>query len=49
MPIEGIPVQVTKADLVDSLIIEGYETGWNDPVTYHVNHDATIIERMVPN
>lgn len=46
MPIEGIPVQVTKADLVDSLIIEGYENGdENDPVTYHVNHDATIIEK----
>lgn len=46
MPIEGIPVQVTKADLVDDLIIEGYENGdENKPVTYHVNHDATIIEK----
>lgn len=46
MPIEGIPVQVTKADLVDNLIIEGYENGdENKPVTYHVNHDATIIEK----
>ena len=46
IPIEGIPVQVTKADLVDDLIIEGYENGdENDPVTYHVNHDATIIEK----
>lgn len=45
MPIEGIPVQVTKADLVDNLVIEGYENGdENKPVTYHVNHDATIIE-----
>ncbi len=46
MPIEGIPVQVTKADLVDNLVIEGYENGdENKPVTYHVNHDATIIEK----
>lgn len=46
MPIEGIPVQVTKADLVDDLIIEGYENGdESKPVTYHVNHDATIIEK----
>lgn len=46
MPIEGIPVQVTKADLVDKLVIEGYENGdENKPVTYHVNHDATIIEK----
>lgn len=46
MPIEGVPVQVTKADLVDKLVIEGYENGDEDkPVTYHVNHDATIIEK----
>ena len=46
MPIEGIPVQVTKADLVDNLVIEGYENGdENKPVTYHVNHYATIIEK----
>lgn len=46
LPIEGIPVQVTKADLVDDLIIEGYENGDEDkPVTYHVNHDATIIDK----
>ena len=46
MPIEGIPVQVTKADLVDNLVIEGYENGdENKPVAYHVNHDATIIEK----
>ena len=46
IPIEGIPVQVTKADLVDDLIIKGYENGdENDPVTYHVAHDATIIEK----
>lgn len=46
IPIEGIPVQVTEADLVDDLIIKGYENGdENDPVTYHVAHDATIIEK----
>ena len=46
LPIEGIPVQVTKADLVDDLIIKGYENGdENKPVTYHVNHDATIIDK----
>ena len=46
IPIEGIPVQVTKADLVDDLIIEGYENGdENNPVSYHVSHDATIIEK----
>lgn len=46
LPIEGIPVQVTKADLVDKLVIEGYENGDEDkPVTYHVNHDATIIDK----
>lgn len=46
MPIEGIPVQVTKADLVDALTISGYENGDEEkPVTYHVNHDATIIDK----
>lgn len=46
IPIEGIPVQVTKADLVDELIIEGYENGdENNRVTYRVDHDATIIEK----
>ncbi|RVU71578.1 MULTISPECIES: RIP metalloprotease RseP [Lactobacillus] len=46
MPIEGIPIQVTKADLVDDLTISGYENGEEDkPVTYHVNHDATIIDK----
>ncbi len=46
MPIEGIPVQVTKADLVDSLVINGYENGDEEkPVSYHVNHDATIIDK----
>lgn len=46
LPIEGIPIQVTKADLIDALIISGYENGdENKPVTYHVNHDATIIDK----
>lgn len=46
LPIEGIPVQVTKADLVDDLTIQGYENGDEDkPVTYKVNHDATIIDK----
>lgn len=46
LPIEGIPIQVTKADLVDALTISGYENGdENKPVTYHVNHDATIIDK----
>ncbi len=46
MPIEGVPVQVIKADLVDSLTITGYENGdENKKVTYHVNHDATIIDK----
>lgn len=46
LPIEGIPVQVTKADLVDALEISGYENGDKDKtVTYHVNHDATIIDK----
>lgn len=46
LPIEGIPVQVTKADLVDNLVITGYENGdENKLVTYPVNHDATIIDK----
>lgn len=45
LPIEGIPVQVSKADLVDDLIIEGYENGdESKKVTYSVDHDATIID-----
>ncbi|MDF7639080.1 RIP metalloprotease RseP [Lactobacillus sp. ESL0791] len=44
MPIEGIPVQVIAADLVDSLTITGYENGdETKKITYRVNHDATII------
>ncbi|RMC46619.1 MULTISPECIES: RIP metalloprotease RseP [unclassified Lactobacillus] len=46
VPIEGIPVLITKADLVDELFISGYENGNEaDRVTYHVNHDATIIDQ----
>lgn len=46
LPIEGIPIQVTNADLVDALTISGYENGdENKPVTYPVNHDATIIDK----
>lgn len=46
MPIEGVPVQVTKADLVDNLTIIGYENGDEDKLkTYHVNHNATIIDK----
>lgn len=46
LPIEGIPVQVTKADLVDALEISGYENGDEEkPVTFRVNHDATIIDK----
>lgn len=46
MPIEGIPVQVSKSDLVDDLTISGFQNGEEDkPVTYSVEHDATIIEK----
>ena len=46
MPIEGIPVQVNSADLVDDLTIQGYENGNEDQLkTYAVDHDATIIEQ----
>ncbi|WEV70290.1 RIP metalloprotease RseP [Lactobacillus sp. ESL0785] len=46
IPIAGIPVQVKAADLVDELVITGYENGdENREVTYHVNHDATIIDQ----
>ena len=45
MPIEGVPLQVTKFDLVDKLFISGYENGEEDRlVTYKVNHDATVID-----
>ncbi|WP_276804832.1 RIP metalloprotease RseP [Lactobacillus hominis] len=46
MPIEGIPVQVSKSDLVDDLTISGFQNSEEDkPVTYQVEHDATIIEK----
>lgn len=46
LPIEGVPVQVTKADLVDELTITGYENG-DESVekTYQVEPTATIIEK----
>ncbi|WP_125588664.1 RIP metalloprotease RseP [Companilactobacillus jidongensis] len=41
----GVPVQISKADLVDALTIEGYENGDETAIkTYSVNHDATIVE-----
>ena len=41
----AVPVQISKADLVDDLVIEGYENG-DETVTkkYLVGHDATIVE-----
>ena len=46
IPIEGIPLQITKFDLVDKLFISGYENGEEDRlVTYKVNHDATVIDQ----
>ncbi|MFH5810510.1 RIP metalloprotease RseP [Companilactobacillus sp. FL22-1] len=41
----AVPVQISKADLVDDLIIEGYENG-DETITkkYSVDHDATIVE-----
>ncbi|WP_039943120.1 site-2 protease family protein, partial [Lactobacillus equicursoris] len=45
LPIEGTPVRVIKADLVDALTITGYENGDEEKeVTYQVDHDATIID-----
>ena len=45
LPIEGRPLRVTKADLVDDLTIEGYENGDESQlVTYKVDHDATMID-----
>lgn len=41
----GIPVQVGKVDLVNDLTIQGYENGDESAMkTWHVDHDATIIE-----
>jgi len=41
----AVPVQISKSDLVDDLIIEGFENG-DETVTkkYSVDHDATIVE-----
>ncbi|MCI1658886.1 MAG: RIP metalloprotease RseP [Lactobacillus delbrueckii] len=45
LPIEGRPLRVTKADLVDDLTIAGYENGDESQlVTYKVDHDATMID-----
>lgn len=41
----GIPIQVDSADLVDALTITGYVAGdETTQQTYHVDHDATVIE-----
>lgn len=46
IPIEGLPLQITEVDLVDQLIIKGYENGEEDKlVSYQVNHDATVIDQ----
>ncbi|MGX4645136.1 RIP metalloprotease RseP [Holzapfeliella sp. JNUCC 80] len=42
---DGIPVQVKKADLEDTLYIEGFENGDEEKLRrFDVIHDATIIE-----
>lgn len=41
----GIPVQVSRVDLVDDLLIQGYENGDERTLkSWAVAHDATIIE-----
>ncbi|QVI33563.1 RIP metalloprotease RseP [Lacticaseibacillus chiayiensis] len=41
----GMPVQVSRVDLVKDLVIEGYPNGDEEALqTWHVDHDATIIE-----
>lgn len=41
----GLPVQVDQIDLVNDLTIQGYEYGDDTTLkTWHVDHDATIIE-----
>ena len=41
----AVPVQISKSDLVDDLVIEGYENGDETVVKkYSVDHDATIVE-----
>lgn len=44
LPIEGIPVQVEKADLVDNLTISGRENGLEEK-TYEVDPKATLIDK----
>lgn len=42
---QAVPVQISKADLVDDLTIEGYENGDESEIKhYDVDHDATIVE-----
>ncbi|MCO6530522.1 RIP metalloprotease RseP [Lactobacillus sp.] len=46
IPIEGLPLLITEVDLVDQLVIKGYENGEEDKlVSYQVNHDATVIDQ----
>lgn len=46
IPIEGLPLQITEVNLVDQLVIKGYENGEEDKlVSYQVNHDATVIDQ----
>lgn len=41
----GMPVQVSRVDLVEDLVIEGYPNGDETALqTWQVDHDATIIE-----
>lgn len=41
----GMPVQVSRVDLVKDLVIEGYKNGDETALqTWQVDHDATIIE-----
>ncbi|MDO1605514.1 RIP metalloprotease RseP [Lactobacillus sp. YT155] len=43
--VNDLPVQIVKADLVDKLEIVVYENGdESQEKTYHVDHDATIVE-----
>ncbi|USS85431.1 RIP metalloprotease RseP [Fructilactobacillus myrtifloralis] len=43
---QGIPVQVTNADLVNDLEITGYENGDESELKhFRVNHDAVIVNR----
>ncbi|WP_127848511.1 RIP metalloprotease RseP [Lacticaseibacillus hulanensis] len=41
----GVPIQVSGSDLIKALTITGYVNGdESQEVTYHIDHDATIIE-----